>query len=232
MSYRISLQVFEGPLDLLLTLIEKEEMEISAISLTRIVQQYLDYLQEMEAVDFETMSSFLFITMELMQLKRRSLLPEDSREIEAEDGVPLITLLKEYQVFRLAAKQLQKLRVQQEQIFQRPSPLIPREEMSGYPFIPPSLTDLMSAYLEGMAHEKRERKSAVYHPLQETCTLEEQMDFIREAVHPGDICFYQLCQGLTLLDFIVTFLSLLELVRLGEVGVTNREGGLRIYGRG
>lgn len=231
MEYQISLQVFEGPLDLLLHLIEEKELEISAVSLTGIIQQYLAYLQQLQQLDFEMMSSFLIITMELIDLKRRSLLPEEI-PVSHEEEVDLVTILKEYQVFHLAASSLQELQAQQEQIFQRPWAFLDFTEPAEHTLSPPSLAGLREAYEQGTAIQKRKGKPEIYLPLQETCTIEGQMQFLQEKTNAEDICFYRLCRDLTSLDFIVTFLSLLELVRRGEVGVKNRGGRLLIYARG
>lgn len=233
MGYQISLEVFEGPLHLLLHLIEKEEMEISAISLTRIIQQYLEYLQGMEELDFQTAASFLYVTMELMDLKRRLLLPEEKREIlEKEKDRDLVETLKEYQSFRQVADHLREIREDQILLY-CPEGHLPGSQSSSL-LTAPSLEALKEAFWEVLVERRKKEGKKVSYPLQETLTIKGQMNFIRERLKSGRLSFYYLCQGLGILDFIVTFLSLLELVRNQEVGIIQEREGrdLFIYGKG
>ena len=108
MSYKVKLQIFEGPLDLLLYLVKQNHLEIDAIPIAQITDQYLQYLEFMQALDLEVAGEFLVVAATLMQIKSRMLLPrEETTAQESEEPDPtqeLIERLKEYQKFKQAAE--------------------------------------------------------------------------------------------------------------------------------
>src|SRR6476659_7540471 len=123
-EYKVRLEIFEGPLDLLLYLIKREELDIYDISLERITQQYLEYLQAFKELNIDVAGEFVVMASNLIYLKSRSLLPIDQQppEEEAEDDDPrwdLIRQLIEYKKFKDAAANLQVRALEQEQIFSR-----------------------------------------------------------------------------------------------------------------
>lgn len=109
---RIQLEIFEGPLDLLLHLIQKNELDITTVSLTEITAQYLDYLELMQELNIEFASEFLVMAAELARLKSRSLLPQVEEEEPDDEELPdekeLLRRLLRYQQFRRAAEALSK----------------------------------------------------------------------------------------------------------------------------
>src|SRR6267154_4738036 len=121
-DYKVRLEVFEGPLDLLLYLIKQDEIDIYDISLARINSQYLEYLQAFKELNIELAGEFIVMAANLIYLKSRSLLPVDQQppdEDAAEDDPrwDLIRQLIEYKKFKEAAAQLQRRALEQEQIF-------------------------------------------------------------------------------------------------------------------
>src|SRR6195256_1555884 len=123
-EYRVKLEVFEGPLDLLLYLIKKDEVDIYDISLERITAQYLEFMDAFKVLDLEIAGEFVVMAANLIYLKSRSLLPVDQQppDEEAEEDDPrwdLIRQLIEYKKFKEAAGQLQLRALEQEQIFAR-----------------------------------------------------------------------------------------------------------------
>src|SRR6202140_1892252 len=123
-DYKVKLEVFEGPLDLLLFLIKQDEIDIYDISLERITRQYLEYLQAFKELNIELAGEFLVMAANLIYMKSRSLLPADQRppDEEAEEDDPrweLIRQLIEYKKFKEAAAQLHALELEQERIFAR-----------------------------------------------------------------------------------------------------------------
>src|SRR5689334_21163247 len=123
-DYKVKLEVFEGPLDLLLYLIKRDEIDIYDISLERITRQYLEYLQAFKELNIELAGEFIVMAANLIYLKSRSLLPVDQQppDEDAEEDDPrwdLIRQLIEYKKFKEAAAQLHERELEQERIFAR-----------------------------------------------------------------------------------------------------------------
>src|SRR6202142_3584265 len=124
-EYKVQFEVFEGPLDLLLYLIKKEEVDIYAVNLTKLPTQFIEYIDLMRQFDLEIAGEFLVMAATLMYIKSRELLPvEQQAQVEPEDDAEdprweLIRQLVEYKKFKDAAAQLQALESRQEDIFPR-----------------------------------------------------------------------------------------------------------------
>src|SRR4029079_13553153 len=123
-EYKVRLEIFEGPLDLLLYLIKRDELDIYDISLERITQQYLEYLQAFKELNIDVAGEFVVMAANLIYLKSRSLLPADQQppeeDVDEEDPRwDLIRQLIEYKKFKEAASQLQARALEQERIFAR-----------------------------------------------------------------------------------------------------------------
>ena len=121
-DYKVKLEIFEGPLDLLLYLIKRDELDIYDISLERITKQYLEYLQAFKELNIDVAGEFVVMAANLIYLKSRSLLPVDQQppEEDVEEDDPrwdLIRQLIEYKKFKEAAAQLQHRQLEQELIF-------------------------------------------------------------------------------------------------------------------
>src|SRR5215472_296932 len=136
-DYKVKFEVFEGPLDLLLYLIKKEEVDIYEVNLTRLATQFIEYIETMRMLDLEIAGEFLVMAATLMYIKSRELLPVDQQaqvegEEEGEDPRwELIRQLVEYKKFKDAAVQLQVLEARQENVFPRvPSKLEFEQERS------------------------------------------------------------------------------------------------------
>ena len=124
-EYKVKFEVFEGPLDLLLYLIKKEEVDIYEVNLTKLASQFIEYIEMMREFDLEIAGEFLVMASTLMYIKSRELLPVDQQaqlegEEEGEDPRwELIRQLVEYKKFKDAAAQLQTLEARQENVFPR-----------------------------------------------------------------------------------------------------------------
>src|SRR6266571_7772719 len=146
-DYKVKLEVFEGPLDLLLYLIKQDEIDIYDISLERITSQYLEYLQAFKELNIELAGEFIVMAANLIYLKSRSLLPVDQQPPgeDAEEDDPrwdLIRQLIEYRKFKEAAAQLHVRELEQERIFTRdagavamPDALLPLHEVGIFQLI-------------------------------------------------------------------------------------------------
>src|SRR2546422_5343987 len=127
-DYKVKFEVFEGPLDLLLYLIRKEEVDIYDVNLTQLATQFIEYIEVMRLLDLDMAGEFLVMASTLMYIKSRELLPVDQQvaaEGEEEGQDPrweLIRQLVEYKKFKDAAAQLQVLETRQENVFARIPP--------------------------------------------------------------------------------------------------------------
>src|SRR2546422_6151026 len=124
-EYKVKFEVFEGPLDLLLYLIKKEEVDIYEVNLTRLATQFIEYIETIRLLDLEIAGEFLVMAATLMYIKSRELLPVDQQaqvegdEDEQDPRWELIRQLVEYKKFKDAAAQFQALEARQEDIFPR-----------------------------------------------------------------------------------------------------------------
>jgi len=120
MSYKIKLEIFEGPLDLLLYLIKKNDLDISDIPITKVTEQYMEYIEMMKMLDLDIVGDFLVMAATLMQIKSKMLLPPDPSEQEEEEIDPrdeLARKLYEYKKFKEIADALQEKEAQRRDFF-------------------------------------------------------------------------------------------------------------------
>ncbi len=213
-TYSVRTPVYEGPLDLLLDLIERAELDITALSLAMVTDQYLDYIHGIEKQDPDEMSAFLVIAARLLQIKSEALLPRPvERQPGEEDlGQSLVDQLKLYKRFKeiglwLDARQQAGLRT-----YLRIAPP-PRME----PKLDPSsltLEALLLAAASAFARlpEKEPLASVIAAP---RITIREKIDLIAKALHQMESVSFRTLLGdsPTRLEIVVTFLALLELVK-------------------
>jgi segregation and condensation protein A len=219
----VKLARFEGPLDLLLHLIKRDEIDIYDIPIAHITQQYLAYLDLMRALDLEVAGEFLVMAATLMRIKARMLLPAPSVD-EEEEGDPreeLVQRLVEYRQYKEAAGTLKLREEERRLLFERG--MLPGDDEAGpLPLAPASLFDLLDAFHRVMA---RLPETAVYDVRAEVYDVDEKMTVIARAVaEEGTVLFSALltrCR--TRLEMVVVFVALLELIKLGQVCVVQAE---------
>jgi len=227
-DYKVKLEVFEGPLDLLLYLIKKEEVDIYDIPIERITNQYVQYLSLMQLLNLEVAGEFLIMAATLMYIKSRELLPVDQRaqpegEEDGEDPRwELIRQLVEYKKFKDAAAQLQTLEARQEDVFPRmPGKLEFAAESRARPET--SLFDLINAVNVVLKRfSKREDLRDIF---EDRWTVSEKIEYLLRALtERPSLRFSELFEGVTSRsEVVVTFLALLELIRLRQVTAIQRE---------
>jgi segregation and condensation protein A len=220
--YQVRLEIFEGPLDLLLYLIRQEELDIYDIPIARITQQYLEYIEIMKALDIELAGEFLVMAATLLKIKSKLLLPHHV-EIEGEMEDPrkdLVRQLLEYKKFKEAASRLEDREEVQRLMFPRPKGAIEKQEQAdAEPPVPEvGLYELLTAFRQVV---ERIDKVRLYEIVGEDITIEERIDFIlREIKEKEQIRFTDLfANEKRKLVIVVTFFALLELIRLGRVKV-------------
>lgn len=225
-SYRVTLPIFEGPLDLLLHLIQREELDITAISLVQITDQYLAYIGQMEKIDPDSLADFLVVAARLIFIKSRALLPRPPAapedEEEEDPGEQLARQLREYKRYKDVAKQLGLIDEQRLRSFVR---IAPPPKMQ-------SKIDLEGVTLEGLLAAVREALSVVPlgPPVDEVVsryvvTIGDQVSHILGLAASGKrVTFRSLLKGAhSRLEIIITFLALLELLKRRRVLVRQEE---------
>jgi segregation and condensation protein A len=223
-EYKVKFEVFEGPLDLLLYLIKKEEVDIYEVNLTKLATQFIEYIDLMRILDLEIAGEFLVMAATLMYIKSRELLPVDQQvkpEGEDDDGDDprweLIRRLVEYKKFKDAAAQLQSLETQQENTFPR-LPAKPEFETEPAPVRgEASLFDLLNAVNAILKRvSEREELRDIF---EDKWTVSQKIEFLLELIRDqAEIRFSTLFEAATSRsEVVVTFLALLELIRLRRI---------------
>ncbi len=227
-EYKVKFEVFEGPLDLLLYLIKKEEVDIYEVNLTRLATQFIEYIETMRMLDLEIAGEFLVMAATLMYIKSRELLPVDQQaQVEGEDEGEdprweLIRQLVEYKKFKDAAAELQNLEARQEDVFPRiPGKLefetesATRQEASIF-----DLVNAVNAVLKRFGQRADQRDI-----FEDKWTVSEKIELLMRVLSErGSIRFSELFEGVTSRsEVVVTFLALLELIRLKQLTAVQRE---------
>jgi segregation and condensation protein A len=223
-SVMVKLARFEGPLDLLLHLIKRDEIDIYDIPIAHITQQYLAYLDLMRSLDLEVAGEFLVMAATLMRIKAKMLLPLPAVGEEEEEGDPreeLVQRLVEYRQFKEAAGTLKQHEETRRRSFERG--MVPSEEDAGpLPLAPATLFDLLDALNRVLA---RVPQQTTYDVRGEVYDMEDKMALIgRVLAEGGSILFSTLmsrCRARG--EVIVTFMALLELIKMGAIAVTQSE---------
>ena len=226
-DYKVKLEIFEGPLDLLLYLIKRDEIDIYEISIERITKQYLEYLQAFKELKIDIAGEFVVMAANLIYLKSRSLLPLDQQppEEDAEEDDPrwdLIRQLIEYKKFKEAAMQLHDRALEQERIFTRDGGSAPMSD-APLPLHEVGIFQLIHAFQEVIKRvEAREEFREIFG---ERFTVSEKIEKILQRVANGSsIRFSELfAQIASRVEIVVTFLALLELIRLNQVRALQRK---------
>lgn len=227
-DYKVQLEVFEGPLDLLLYLIKKEEVDIYNIPIARITSQYMEYMDLMKMIVPDVAGEFVVMGATLMYIKSRMLLPEDQQvsdpEASADELDPrwdLIRQLVEYKKFKEAAEHLHKRELFQESVYTRQrseaalEPSVGRDPNLG----DMSVFDLLNAF--NLVLKRVDQAEDLREIFEDRFTVSDKIDFIlRLTAVEERTAFSRLFEGTaSRMEVIVTFLALLELIRLKQLRV-------------
>lgn len=219
MEYQVKLDVFEGPLDLLLHLIIKNKLNIYDIPIALITQQYLDYLDLMRTLNIEVAGEFLVMAATLTYIKSKTLLPQPEEEDEEDPREELMRPLLELIEIQKAARELESRAVLDRDVFSRS--FVPEEMMETVPepepVISASIFDLIDAFKKLMEKETVENFMDV---TLSRISISQKIDQILNLLRPGQPVFFEdLFTSRIRSEMILTFLAILEIVRLGLVSV-------------
>src|SRR6187401_2009456 len=223
-EYKVKFEVFEGPLDLLLYLIKKQEVDIYEVNLTALATQFIEYIEVMRQLDLEIAGEFLVMASTLMYIKSRELLPVDKQVVleGEEDGEDprweLIRQLVEYKKFKDAAAQLQALETTQEKVFPRvPGKLeFANEQPAAKPDV--SIFDLLNA-VNSVLKRFDKREGSTRDIFEDKWTVSEKNEHVVRVMTERDsVRFSELFEdAMSRSEVVCTFLALLELIRLKQL---------------
>ncbi len=227
MTYKIKLEVFEGPLDLLLYLIKREEIDIYDIPVAKIADQYLEYMEVMKMLDLNIAGEFIVMAATLIHIKSKMLLPQEEIEPEEEEEMDpraeLVQRLIEYKKFKEAAKKLEEMELRQKNIFIRSSSLEQYKSHDGEGvYFEASLFDLLTAFSKVL---KEIPKETIQEIIKDEFTVDEKIHQLlhllmeREFIRVNSL----FASSKNKLEIIAIFLAILELIRLREIVVVQNK---------
>jgi segregation and condensation protein A len=238
-NYKVKLDIFEGPLDLLLYLIRKDEVDVLDVNIERVTKQYIAYIDTFKMLNIDLAGEFIVMAANLMYLKSRTLLPRPVQppQEDAEEEDPrweLIRQLIEYKKFKDAAGFLARRQMQMENVF----PAVPEVPLSAQTVTPSGLPemgifDLIRAFQKVLVRFQKEDIAMMHEIVDDKFTVSDKIDALLRTVLPGEqIVFLSLFQEATSRDeVIVTFVALLELIKLRQFRVTQNHllGEITLY---
>ena len=225
-DYKVKLEIFEGPLDLLLYLIKRDEIDIYDIPIEHITRQYLEYMNAFKVLNLEIAGEFVVMAANLIYIKSRSLLPvqqqgPEETEDETDPRWELVRQLLEYKKFKEAAAHLGEREAIQSSLFTRipETPEAPPER----PLSEVSIFDLINAFQKVL---KRVNKTEDLREIfEENFTVSDKIEFVLRMISNGvALKFSELfANAASRTEIVVTFLALLELIRLKQIAVAQSE---------
>lgn len=226
----VELEVFQGPLDLLLYLITKNEINIYDIPIATITQQYLDHLELMQELNLNVAADFIMLAVQLIEMKIRMLLPKPPAELELEDDLrrPLVEQLLEYQKFKLAAQSLKDKEERTAQYWPRPATFdaeANREEL-----VEANLYDLVHAFALLIKRTGRRAELEIRaDQFSVKQKIQELLEYLEVHEHFSLMEYAKSLQSRG--EMIVLFLAILEMIRLSMMRIFQGEtfGDILIY---
>jgi len=226
MSYKIKLEIFEGPLDLLLYLVKKEHLNIYDIPISKVTDQYLGYLELMRLLDLNIAGEFLVMAATLLQIKSKMLLPAEENQAPEEEEDPraeLVRKLLEYEKFKEIAEDLRQKEASQNELFKRAKAQEPPEPVKeAGVYFEASIFDLINAFSKAL---DKVPKEVFYEVIKDEFTIEEKVHQILHLLLVKDSVLISELFSLAKnkIEIIVTFLAILELIRMKEIFARQRD---------
>lgn len=220
-DYKVRLEIFEGPLDLLLYLIKKDEVDIYDIPIELIARQYMEYMQLMKMLDLNIAGEFLVMAATLMMIKSRMLLPVEERtEEEPEEDDPrweLVRQLVEYKKFKDAALTLHTLEIRQENVFARGIEDLKLEPEPGAALEDVNLFDLIAAFNSALKRIPVTEEFTEIHA--DHHTVADKIELLVNTLNSKPRVFFTSLfdRTSTRNEIVCIFLAVLELIRLRQL---------------
>jgi segregation and condensation protein A len=224
--YKINIPMYEGPLDLLLDLIKKQEMNIHDIQISKITAQYLDYLHKLEELDVDVSSEFIYMAATLIYIKSKMLLPPDplaGPEEQEDPRADLVQRLVEHEKFKNAAQLLYQKQQIEENVWSKPDKSLYHDEGTEGELVV-SLVDLVKVFQQVLERRKEVSRIELRH---EEFTVAQMIAQIRAQILASDsntvslVQFFEACPSRHAM--IVAFLAVLEMVKLHAVALVQEK---------
>ena len=226
-GYKIQIPMYEGPLDLLLDLIKKQEMNIHDIQISKITAQYLEYLHQLEELDVDVSAEFIYMAATLIYIKSKMLLPPDPLgETEEAGGDPraeLVQRLVEHEKFKNAAQLLYQKQQIEENVWSKPDKSLYNDEGTDADLVV-SLVDLVKVFQQVLERRKEVSRIELQH---EQFTVAQMIGQLRAQISASAddsvnlIQFFEACPSRHAM--IVAFLAVLEMVKLQAVALVQEK---------
>lgn len=232
-GYKIKIQQFEGPFDLLLFFIERDELDIYDIPIAKITDDFLAYIKNLETLNIDVASEFILVAATLMRIKAKMLIPrkeidEEGNEIDPREE--LTQRLLEYKKYKDILDDMRKLEEDRSFRFEREGIASELKEVATQALVDIELESLTLFKLlktfERLMQKFEDRENRTYHEIVKyPYTIENQQKYIYQRIKSGKNSFISLFEGLeNRVHAIVTFLSLLEMLNLQMLDIQQREG--------
>ncbi|HET7435072.1 MAG TPA: segregation/condensation protein A [Thermoanaerobaculia bacterium] len=218
-AYKVSLPTFHGPLDLLLHLIRKNEVDIYDIPIVTVTRQYNEYLDTMTALDLDVAADYIYMAALLINIKSRMLLPRDESDETIEDPrQELVDRLVEYQRFKAVAETFAELDVVRMGMWSRPRvPLPGNDEPQEIDMSDVSLFDLIDAFRSALSRYKQNHPQAIELQRVVHKVSDKMSELYHKVREKSPIRLQWFLEGRDRNELIAVFLGMLELVRLGGI---------------
>jgi segregation and condensation protein A len=225
--YKINIPLYEGPLDLLLDLIKKQEMNIHDIQIAKITSQYLDYLHKLEELNVDVSADFIYMAATLIFIKSKMLLPPDPlaspEEQAADPRADLVQRLVEHEKFKNAAQLLYQKQQVEENVWSKPDKSLYQDEGTEGDLVV-SLVDLVRVFQQVLERRKEVSRIELQH---EQFTVAQMMAQLRAQILASDdntvslIRFFEACPSRHAM--IVAFLAVLEMVKMQAIAMVQEK---------
>jgi len=225
--YKINIPLYEGPLDLLLDLIKKQEMSIHDIQIAKITSQYLDYLHKLEELNVDVSADFIYMAATLIYIKSKMLLPPDPlaspEEQSADPRADLVQRLVEHEKFKNAAQLLYQKQQVEENVWSKPDKSLYQDEGTEGDLVV-SLVDLVRVFQQVLERRKEVSRIELQH---EQFTVAQMMAQLRAQILASDdntvslIRFFEACPSRHAM--IVAFLAVLEMVKMQAIAMVQEK---------
>jgi segregation and condensation protein A len=233
-SYKIKIQKFEGPFDLLLFFIERDELDIYDIPIAKITKDFLEYIKELESLDIDVASEFILVAATLMSIKAKMMIPRkelDEQGNEIDPRAELTEKLLEYKKYKSTVQDFMNLEEMRSLIFERGNPLVEYKQLIDQVSYESeleniSLYKLLNIFNNLMKNYDNEKNKVVHKIYNYEYSIEGQQDYLRKALHNGkSVSFKNIFEKLeNRIHAVVTFIALLELLNLHQIKVIQGEG--------
>lgn len=222
--YRVQLKNFEGPLDLLLFFIKRDELDIYDIPISYITNQFLEYINLMEELDLDVASEFILMASMLMSIKAKMMLPQEESDEELDEHDPryeLVQRLLEYKRYKEMAGKMEGVAEEAQKAYFRGHTEVDQvdKQATGEALQDVTMFDLMAAFKKVLSDIKRQE--SVHHVEKVEYTIEEQSEYVLDRLQQsGRTSFRKMCKELkNTTKIVVTFLAILEMLKERQINL-------------